>query len=286
MTAPSTEQIAARWSANADRYHRWGDLAYGHPDYRSAWVDALADLVGHPRRDGSSALRVADIGTGTAEIALLLAEMGHDVTGYDIAPGMLQKARSKAGAAGIAVRFARGDAYDLPLADGSVDVVINKMVFWTLYDPPRALREWRRVLAPGGRIVVIDALHFATPTTLLQRVRQIRGRVFWATQDRLERARNRLRHRPRDTRTSQYRSDAVQPSGMSWQSVSDVQRHFTEAGLTEVTQGWLDTVFDVDRCTAPLRWRIAGRLPRFFTVTWQPRSAATGTSPSGPSGEL
>lgn len=286
MTAPSTEQIAARWSSNAERYHRWGDLAHGHPDYRRAWVTALTGLVGHPHRDGSPALRVADIGTGTAEIALLLAELGHDVTGYDIAPGMLQKARSKADAAGIAVRFVRGDAYDLPLADGSVDVVINRMVFWTLYDPPRALREWRRVLAPDGRIVVIDALHFATPTTLLQRVRQIRGRVFWATQDRLERARDRLQHRGSDTLTSQYRCDAVQPPGMSWQSVADAQRHFTEAGMSELAQGWLDTVFDVDRRTAPLRWRIAGRLPRFFTLTWQPRSAATGTSPFGESGEF
>lgn len=274
MTAPSTEQIAARWSAHAERYHRWGDLAHGHPAYRSAWVDALADLVGHPRRDGSPALRVVDIGTGTAEIALLLAEMGHDVTGYDIAPGMLQKATAKANAAGIAVRFARGDAYDLPLADGSVDVVINRMVFWTLYDPPRALREWRRVLAPGGRIVVIDALHFATPTTLLQRVRHIRGRIFWTVQDRLERARERLQHRSSDTRTSQYRCDAVAPPGMSWQSVADAQRHFTEAGLSEHTQGWLDTVVDVDRRTAALRWRIAGRLPRFFTLTWPPRRPA------------
>jgi ubiquinone/menaquinone biosynthesis C-methylase UbiE len=102
-------------------------IAHGHPDYQRAWVNALAGLVGHSRRDGSLALRVADI--GTAEIALLLAEMGHDVTVYDIAPGMLERARTKADTTGIAVRFAHGDAYDLPLADGSVDVVINRMVF-------------------------------------------------------------------------------------------------------------------------------------------------------------
>jgi SAM-dependent methyltransferase len=182
VTAPSTAQIAARWSANADRYHRWGDLAHGHPDYQRAWVDAVAHLVGHPRRDGSPRLRVADIGTGTGEIALLLAGMGHDVTGYDIAP----------------------------------------------------------------------------------------GRVFWAIQDKLE-VRSRLQHRTSDTRTSHYRSDAGQPPGMRWQSVADAQRHFTEAGLSDTTQSWLDTVFDVDRRTAPLRWRIAGRLPRFFTVTCQLR---------------
>jgi ubiquinone/menaquinone biosynthesis C-methylase UbiE len=271
VTVPSTAQIAARWSANADRYHRWGDIAHGHPDYQRAWVNALAGMVGHPRRDGSPALRVADIGTGTAEIALLLAEMGHDVTGYDIAPGMLERARKKADTMGIAVRFAHGDAYDVPLADGSVDVVINRMVFWTLHDPPRALREWRRVLAPGGRIVVIEALHFAAPTTFREGMRWIRTQVFWAAQDRFERIREQLRHGRRDAGTREYHSDAIQPPGMRWQRVADAQRYFTEAGLTEVRQGWLDTVADAHRRTASLRWRLAGLLRRFFTLTWQQR---------------
>lgn len=60
------------------------------------------------------------------------------------------------------------------------------MVFWTLYDPERALREWRRVLAPSGRIVVIDALHFASPHTVVQRARRIRERASWITRALLE----------------------------------------------------------------------------------------------------
>ena len=56
MTTPSTEQIAARWSANAARYDRWGDLAHGHPAYTEAWRDAWPSCSvvrgatpGHPR---------------------------------------------------------------------------------------------------------------------------------------------------------------------------------------------------------------------------------------------
>ncbi|MGH3564453.1 MAG: class I SAM-dependent methyltransferase [Pseudonocardia sp.] len=276
MTVPSIEQIAARWSAHAERYHRWGDLTHGHPAYRNAWIDALAGLVGHPGRDGSPPLRIADIGTGTAEIALLLAGMGHDVTGYDIAPGMLAVAQAKADAArvpsaGVTVRFEHGDAYDLPLADAAVDVVINRMVFWTLHDPGAALREWRRVLAPGGRIVVIDALHFATPTTVRERAHRVRERAFWTTLGRFEHARDRLRYGRRNGRSGQYRSDAVQPPGMRWQGVADAKRHFTEAGLSTVIPGRLDTVADAHRRTASLRWRAAGLLPRFFTLTWTRR---------------
>jgi hypothetical protein len=56
---------------------------------------------------------------------------------------------------------------------------------------------------------------------------------------------------------------------MRWDSVADARAQFVDAGLTTVNQVWLNTVFEVDRRTAPLRWRIAGRLPRFFALTWQ-----------------
>lgn len=269
MTAPSSAQIAGRWSAHAEQYHRWGDLAHGHPAYRQAWVEALTGLVGNPRRDGAPALRIADVGTGTAEVALLLADMGHDVTGYDIAAGMLDQARSRAATSGVAIRFAHGDAYHLPLADETLDVVINRMVFWTLYDPPRALLEWRRALVPGGRIIVIDALHFRAPTTALERASQLRSRLFWGGKNRLVRLRDRIRYGARGGRLERYRADAVQPPGMSWQSVADAHEQFVQAGMDDVVQGWLDTVHEVDRRTAALHWRLAGRLARFFTLTWR-----------------
>lgn len=151
--------------------------------------------VGGPRRDESPVLRVADVGTGPGELALLLGEMGHAVTGYDIASGVLERALANAKGSGSSVGFEYGDAYDLPLADASVDVVVNRMVLWTLYDPGRALREWCRVLAPGGRIVAIDALHFATPVTLAQRAGRVREHAFWEGLRRLDRAKRRIRRR-------------------------------------------------------------------------------------------
>lgn len=266
---PSTEQIAARWSATADRYDRWGDLAHGHPAYRSAWVDALATRVGHPLRNDSPVLRIADVGTGPGELALLLAEMGHDVTGYDIAPGVLDRARANAAAAGLDARFVEADTYELPLADASVDAVVNRMVLWTLYDPVRALHEWRRVLAPGGRLVILDGLHFAIPTTLAERAHQVREHLFWNGLERLDRARHLLRHGRRDPRTKENPYAAAPTPGMRWRSAADARAHLVEAGLDAVECEWLEAVSDVGRRTAPLRWRIAGRLPPFFVLTWR-----------------
>jgi SAM-dependent methyltransferase len=102
-----------------------------------------------------------DVGCGTGFLALLLAELGHRVTGVDLADGMLAIARGKAAAIpGNAPppAFRWGDAIDPPLPAASVDAVVNRHLLWTLTDPARAFVNWRRLLRPGGRVVAIDGL--------------------------------------------------------------------------------------------------------------------------------
>jgi ubiquinone/menaquinone biosynthesis C-methylase UbiE len=267
VSAPDLAAIAARWTANADRYASWGDIAHGHPRYRAAWIAALADLVGHPRRDGTPPARIADVGTGTGEVALLLADMGHHVQAFDIATGMLEHARAKPAPPGGSVAFAVGNAYELPLPPASVDVVINRMVFWTLHDPPGALHEWQRILAPGGRIVVIDGLHFAAGRSPAQRIRRARTRMFWALEARIAGRRHRG-----STATAGSRNDHTDngpPPGTTWTGAEDAHRQFSDAGLRPTSFTWLDAVQRAQRATAPLRWRLAGLLPRFFAITWE-----------------
>ena len=101
------------------------------------------------------------MGAGTGFLALLLAELGHRVTGVDLAPGMLALARAKAArlpAGAVRPVFAPGDAVDPPLPAGSVDAVISRHLLWTLTEPQRAFANWRRLLRPGGRVVAIDGL--------------------------------------------------------------------------------------------------------------------------------
>jgi ubiquinone/menaquinone biosynthesis C-methylase UbiE len=101
------------------------------------------------------------VGSGTGFLALILAQLGHRVTGVDLADGMLATARAKAAAlTGWAAppAFVKGDATDPPVPPESVDVVISRHVLWTLPDPARAFAAWRRVLRPGGRAIAIDGL--------------------------------------------------------------------------------------------------------------------------------
>lgn len=126
----------------------WDDIGAGDLAYRLAWADALRHLVGQPP------LRVVEVGSGPGSMARLLAAMGHRVTGYDRVPAAVERARALAG--GGSVTFEVGDAYRLPQARSTADVVVSRRLFSALDEPARASREWRRVLAPAGRIVVID----------------------------------------------------------------------------------------------------------------------------------
>jgi ubiquinone/menaquinone biosynthesis C-methylase UbiE len=100
------------------------------------------------------------VGTGTGFLALLFAEMGHEVTGIDLSEGMLEKAKHNADNMGLEIDLFYGDAENLPFEDCSFDLVVNKCLLWTLPDPSRAVREWKRVLKPGGMIFAIDGNWF------------------------------------------------------------------------------------------------------------------------------
>lgn len=100
------------------------------------------------------------MGTGAGFLALLFAEMGHDVTGIDLSECMLEKAKHNADNMGLEIAFFHGDAENLPFDDCYFDLVVNKYLLWTLPEPSCAIQEWKRVLKPGGTIFAIDGNWF------------------------------------------------------------------------------------------------------------------------------
>lgn len=95
-----------------------------------------------------------DVATGTDAVALEAARRvgpTGTVLGVDLSSEMLALARRKLESAGLTgVEFREGDAVRLDLPDRSVDVVLCASSLFFVPDMPAALREWRRVLAPGG----------------------------------------------------------------------------------------------------------------------------------------
>ncbi|MCA9512582.1 MAG: metalloregulator ArsR/SmtB family transcription factor [Myxococcota bacterium] len=102
-------------------------------------------------------LRVADIGTGTGVLALELARLGLDVVGVDRSRRMLDTARAKIEAEGLArVELREGDASRLPIEDASVDAALAHMVLQYLPQPAEAVREMARIVRAGGVVVIVD----------------------------------------------------------------------------------------------------------------------------------
>lgn len=118
---------------------------------------------------------VLDIGTGTGTAAALATGDGRRVIGLDAAPGMLAIALRDV----PDVEFLEADFTDLPLDDGSIQVVLAVHALLFADDRVAALREWRRVAEPGGRISLsVPGPGDVVPATVLHGVYDEYG-IVW-----------------------------------------------------------------------------------------------------------
>ena len=95
---------------------------------------------------------VVDIGCGTGVVALTAARLGARVTGVDLTPTLLERARDSASIMGLSVEWLEGDAEALPLGDARFDVVLSQFGHIFAPRPEAAVKEMLRVLKPGGTI--------------------------------------------------------------------------------------------------------------------------------------
>jgi ArsR family transcriptional regulator len=129
---------------------------------------------------GSKPIRsLLDLGTGTGRMLQLLAPHASRAVGLDASHAMLSVARANLEKAGLnRVELRQGDVYAPPFARGSFDLVVVHQVLHYLDDPARALREAARLLAPGGRLLVVD---FAPHALEFLRTAQAHRRLGFST---------------------------------------------------------------------------------------------------------
>lgn len=140
-----------RWAAEYDE-HQLTRLSL--PGEREAWSRAFGAALPPGTRE------VLDLGTGSGNVALLLAADGYDVTGIDLSPGMLDEARAKLESHPHPPTFFEADATDPPFPHRSLDAIVSRYLLWTLRDAPTALRRWHELLRPGGVLVAVDGQWF------------------------------------------------------------------------------------------------------------------------------
>ena len=118
--------------------------------------------------------RVLDVACGTGVVAVTAARLGAHVTGLDLTPELLERARENAGVAGVEVDWHEGDAEQLPFGDAAFDVVLSQFGHIFAPRPEVVAAEMLRVLKPGGTIA------FSTwpPELLIGRMFALTGRYM------------------------------------------------------------------------------------------------------------
>jgi SAM-dependent methyltransferase len=141
-TELGTAQVQGRlWNVRVDEWARIQEA-----QTRPAFEAALSAL------GVESDTRLLDVGCGAGLALRLAADRGADVYGLDASEGMLAHARGRVPGAPLIV----GEIEELPYEDGSFDVVTGFNSFQYAARPARALAEARRVLAPGGRVLLLS----------------------------------------------------------------------------------------------------------------------------------
>jgi ubiquinone/menaquinone biosynthesis C-methylase UbiE len=138
----------AYFQSHADDWDRIRALHVAEHDVEQAIVESLGR--------GPFKLLI-DLGTGTGRILELLADRYERGLGFDVNNAMLAYARSNLSRAKLArAQVRHGNIYALTLPSGVADAVVMHQVLHFLSDPAQAIREAARVLAPGGRLLVVD----------------------------------------------------------------------------------------------------------------------------------
>jgi ArsR family transcriptional regulator len=100
---------------------------------------------------------LVDLGTGTGRMLELFAPRSGRALGFDLNHAMLNYARMKLERAGLShAQVRHGDLNNVPLPDGAAEAVVLHQVLHFLDDPGAAIAEAARLLAPGGRLLVVD----------------------------------------------------------------------------------------------------------------------------------
>jgi SAM-dependent methyltransferase len=152
------------------------DWGAGHYERTAAELDPVAQVLVE-RAALRAGERVLDLACGTGSVALRAAGQSAQVIGVDSASRLLGVARERAQSLGVEIDFRAGDLLALPVDDGAADVVISSFGLIFAPDPPRAMAEVARVLAPGGRALISAWVPAGPIDAMLSAMGRVLGRV-------------------------------------------------------------------------------------------------------------
>ncbi len=144
-TRDQTAKVRRAWEKGAPGYDK--QIAF----FERIWFGGGRQWLGARARG-----RVLEVAIGTGLNLPFYPAATTTITGIDLSPAMLAIARQRAADLGVHVDLHTGDAQALPFDDATFDTVVCALSLCTIPDPATAIAEMRRVLLPGGRLLLLD----------------------------------------------------------------------------------------------------------------------------------
>jgi ubiquinone/menaquinone biosynthesis C-methylase UbiE len=157
----STAKARMRQTPTARQKRVWDKAAPSY-DKQIAFFEKIQFAGGREWLGERAHGRVLEVAIGTGR-SLLHYPADVTITGIELSPAMLAIARQRAAGLGRDVNLREGDAEHLPFDDASFDTVVCALSLCTIPNPVAALGEMRRVLSPGGRLLLLDHIGSTWP---------------------------------------------------------------------------------------------------------------------------
>ena len=138
------------WDQAASSFDDEPDHGLRNPVIRQTWTQFLRESLPYTNA------AILDIGCGTGSLSMVLAELGHQITGIDVSPSMIARARTKAATQGFQAVFHVMDAASPQLSPRLFDVIVCRHLLWTLPEPKEVLLRWAELLKPNRRLILIE----------------------------------------------------------------------------------------------------------------------------------
>lgn len=138
------------WDDIAPSFDEEPDHGLHDPVILASWTHFLAAWLPNTKAN------ILDIGCGTGSLSIVLARLGHKITGIDLSPTMISLARAKAEMHKYQIEFQVMDAAFPRLAHKQFDVIVCRHLLWALPEPAQVLQRWTELLKPKGRLLLID----------------------------------------------------------------------------------------------------------------------------------
>ena len=138
------------WESAATTFDDEPDHGLLDPLVLKAWTALLETLL------PSVPSMVLDVGCGTGSLSVVIASLGHEVTGIDLSPAMINLAKIKAYTKELDVKFQIMDASFPDFPPRQFNTIICRHLLWAIPEPDQVLQRWAKLLMPNGRCIMIE----------------------------------------------------------------------------------------------------------------------------------